>query len=65
MCLKIEKQLPLPFWFAADFESILKPIDTVLPEMSEPDQPVREEDADNLDDDLRATPTHVGRPALL
>ena len=41
---EIEKQLPLPFWFVADFESILKPIDTVLPDVPAPDQPVRDED---------------------
>ena len=40
----VEKQLPLPFIFVADFESILKPIDTVLPEVPEPDVPVRDED---------------------
>ena len=58
-----EKQLPLPFWFVADFESVLKPIDTVLPDVPEPDQPARDEDgqlrfskfrnADNPDDGLR------------
>ena len=42
-CTKIEKQLPLPFLFVADFESILAPIDTALPEVPEPDQPVRDE----------------------
>ena len=40
----IEKQLPLPFWFVADFESILKPIDTALPDVPEPDRPTRDED---------------------
>ena len=40
----IEKQLPLPFWFVADFESILKPIDTALPDVPAPDRPVRDED---------------------
>ena len=40
----IEKQLPLPFWFVADFESILKPIDTALPDVPTPDRPVRDED---------------------
>ena len=60
-----EKQLPLPFWFVADFESILKPIDTVLPDVPAPDQPVRDEDgqlrfskfmnAENPEDGLRAT----------
>ena len=28
----IEKQLPLPFWFVADFEAICEPHETVLPE---------------------------------
>ena len=40
----IEKQLPLPFWFVADFESILKLIDTVPTEVPAPDRPVRDDD---------------------
>ena len=40
----IEKQLPLPFWFVADFEAICKPHMTVLPDIPTPDQPVRDED---------------------
>ena len=61
----IEKQLPLPFWFVADFESILKPIDTVLPDVPAPDQPERDEDGQlrfskfrnvgSPDDGLRST----------
>ena len=39
-----EKQLPLPFMFVADFETILKPLDTVLPEVPEPDVPIRDSD---------------------
>ena len=36
----IEKQLPLPFWFVADFESIIEPTDADLPEVPESDFPV-------------------------
>ena len=61
----IEKQLPLPFWFVADFESILKPIDLALGDVPAPDCPIRDEDGqlrfskfrnvDNPDEGLRPT----------
>ena len=41
---EIERQLPLPVWFVVAFELILKPIDTVLPDVPAPDQPERDED---------------------
>lgn len=56
----IEKQLPLPFFFVADFESILKPLDTVLPEVPEADIPIRDTDGQLRFNKFR----NVGHPEL-